>query len=56
MVFLSLLVFFVKTAGCSSEFHVVFKHFENPENLLLNILKEKLHISYLEGFLFLKNM
>ena len=26
-------------------FHVIFKHFQNLENLLLNILKEKLHIS-----------
>ena len=26
-------------------FHVIFKHFQNLENLLLNILKEKLHMS-----------
>ena len=30
--------------GCSSEFHVVLKHFQNLENPILTILKEKLHI------------
>ena len=34
----------VNSTGCSGEFHVVFKHFQNLENL---ILKEKLHISCL---------
>ena len=43
-VFVSVANFWVNSAGCSGEFHVAFKHFENPENLIFNILKEKLHI------------
>ena len=39
---------------CSGEFRVVFKHFQNLENLILNILKEKLYISCLVGSFFLK--
>ena len=34
----------VNSAGCSDEFHVFFKHFENLKNLILKILKEELHI------------
>ena len=36
--------FAVNFAGCSDEFHVFFKHFENLQNLIWNISKEKLHI------------
>ena len=43
VVFFSLLLFKVNSTGCPGEFHVVFKHFQNLENLILNILKEKLH-------------
>ena len=43
VVFLSLLLITELSAGCSGEFHVVFKHFQNLENLILN--KQKLHIS-----------
>ena len=42
--FLSVAYFRVNSAGCPGEFHIVFKHFENLENLILNILKDKLHI------------
>ena len=46
VVFLSLLHIFelIQQAG---EFHVMFKHFQNLENLISNILEEKLHISCL---------
>ena len=30
--------------------NVVLKHFQNPENLISNLLKEKLHISFLASF------
>ena len=43
-VFVSVAYFRVNLAGCSGEFHIVFKHFENLKNLILNVLKEKLHI------------
>ena len=44
-VFLSLLLIFcANSTGCSGEFYIVFKHFQNLENLILNIVKEKLHI------------
>ena len=35
---------FVFVAGCYGEFHAVFKHFQNLENLILKILKEKLYL------------
>ena len=38
-VFVSVAYFWVNSAGCSGEFYVVFKHFQNLENLILNILK-----------------
>ena len=37
-----LLIFWVKPTGCSSEFHVVFEHFQDLKNFILNTLKEKL--------------
>ena len=38
--------FWVNSIGCSGEFHVVFKHFQNFRNLILNILKKKwLHLA-----------
>ena len=40
-------LFLVYSTGCTGEFQVVFKHFQNLENLMSNILKEKLHISCL---------
>ena len=36
---------FLVSTGCYSKFHVVFKHFQNLQNLILNILMERLHIS-----------
>ena len=36
--------FSVNSTGCSGEFHVIFQHFQNLKNLILNILKEKLTI------------
>ena len=48
-VFASVAYFYINSAGCSGEFCVVFKHFQNLENLILNILKKKLHISCLVG-------
>ena len=42
--FLSVAYFWVNSAGSSGEFHVVFKHFENLENLILKILNAKWHI------------
>ena len=44
VVLLSVAYFLVNSAGCAVEFHVVFKHFANLENFILNILKKKLHI------------
>ena len=45
MVFLSLFLIFELT-GYSDEFHVVFKHFQNLENLYVEHFKgQKLHIS-----------
>ena len=49
-----LLIFWVNSTGCSGEFRVVFKYFQNLENLISNILKEKLHISCLVSTFFLK--
>ena len=46
--FLSLLLR-VDSAGCSGQFHVVFKHFENLENL---ILKEKLQSATISKAMF----
>ena len=46
--------FWVNVAGCSGEFRVVFKNFQNLVNLIFNILKEKLHISCLVVSFFLK--
>ena len=43
-VFVFVVYFAVNFAGCSDEFHVFFKHFENLQNLIWNISKEKLHI------------
>ena len=41
--------------GCSGKFHVVFKHLQYLENLILTILKEILNISCLaSSFFFLK--
>ena len=54
--FLSVPYFQVNSTGCSGEFRVVFKHFQNLENHILNILKEKLYFSYLVGPLFLKTV
>ena len=34
----------IDSAGCSGEFHVAFKEFENLENFIWNILKKKLRI------------
>ena len=48
--------FLVNSAGCSGELHVVFKHFENLESRILNILKKKLQISWLVGSFFLKTV
>ena len=47
-IFVSAAYFFlVNVTGCSSEFHVTFKHFQNLEKRTLKVLKEKLHISCL---------
>ena len=46
-VFVSVAYFWVNSTGCSGEFHVAFEHFQNLENLISNILREKLHISCL---------
>ena len=46
--------FWVNSTGCSDEFHVFFKHFENLKNLILKILKEELHIPWLVGSFFWK--
>ena len=54
--FVSVVYFWVISTGCSGEFHVVFKHFQNVENLILKILKEKLHVSCLVGSFFLKTV
>ena len=35
----------VNSTGCSGELHFVLKHFEDPKNHILNILKEKFAIS-----------
>ena len=35
-----LLLELIQQTACTGEFHVVFKHFENLENLILNILKK----------------
>ena len=35
--------FLLNSSGYSGEFHVVFKHFQNLENFILNISKEKIH-------------
>ena len=43
-VFVPVAYFLVNSPGCSHEFHVAFKHFENLENLIWNILKKKLHV------------
>ena len=48
--------FWVNSAGCSGEFHVVFKHFENLENFILNILTEKLPSPWLVGSFFPENL
>ena len=48
--FVSAAYFWVNSAGWSREFHVVFKHFENLENLILNILKQKLRIPWFVSF------
>ena len=48
--FVSLAYFWVDSAGCSGEFHVVSKHFKNLEKLIWNILKKKLRIPWLKGF------
>ena len=48
--FVSAAYFWVNWAGWSREFHVVFKHFENLENLILNILKQKLRIPWFVSF------
>ena len=53
-VFISVACFWVNSVECSDEFHVVFKCFQNLKNIILNILKEKLHISCLVSSLFLK--
>ena len=42
----------IDSAGCSGQFHVVFKHFENLENLILNILKEKLQSATISKAMF----
>ena len=48
LVFLSVSFFFrVNSTDCSGEFRAVYKHFQNLENQILNILKEKLRLSYL---------
>ena len=44
---LFLFFFRVNSTGCSGEFRAVYKHFQNLENQILNILKEKLRLSYL---------
>ena len=49
--FLSLLLR-ADSTGCSGQFHVVFKHFENLENLILNILKEKLQLATISKAMF----
>ena len=49
-VFVSVSYFWVNSTGCSDEFHDVFKHFQNLENVILNILKEKLCIAFLALF------
>ena len=55
-VFLSLLLFFgVNSAGCSGAFHVVFKHFENLENLILKNLEGKIAYSWTSGLFFSEN-
>ena len=40
---------YINSPGCSGEFHVVFKHFGNLENLIRNILKKKLHMPWLKN-------
>ena len=46
--------FWVNSTPCSGEFHAVFKHFQNLENLILNILKKKC-ISFVSKFYFAIN-
>ena len=41
-VFASIAYFWVNSEGFFGEFHVVFKRFQNLENLIFNILKEKI--------------
>ena len=49
-------LFLVNSAGCSGEFHVVFKHFENLENFIWNILKKTLRIPWRVRFSPLKTV
>ena len=39
-VFVSVAYFWVNSAGCSGEFHVVFKYFENLENFIWTFLRK----------------
>ena len=48
--FVTIAFLWVNSTCSSGEFQVVFKHFQNLENLILNILKEKLHTSRLLSF------
>ena len=54
--FVSVAYFWVISTGSSGEFHVVFKHFENLENLIWNILMKELHILWLKVSFFLKGV
>ena len=49
-VFVFVAYLLVNSAGCSHEFYVASKHFENVENLIWNILKKKLLVPWLVGF------
>ena len=44
---ISVAKFWVNSIACSGEFHGVFEHFEDLRNPILNILKEKLTVTYL---------
>ena len=53
VVFLFLMfVFWVNSAASCGVFHVIFKHFQNLENLILNILKETIAYPLTYGLLF----
>ena len=44
--------FWVNSTSCPGEFHVVFQHFQDVKNVMLNILKEKLSPSCVGSFSF----